>query len=94
MAPTSFESIDSSHEYLRLLVQQVSQVIAGIEDDIATAKIARAQRRVDALRLVDFKLHLLNTHLTASRGVLNDLRMLRRLLVGDRARVDRRPSRG
>ena len=54
----------------------------GIERDIAEAVSTEQPRRVDALRLVDYKLKPLKDHLSASRRLLNDLRMLRRLLIG------------
>ena len=84
MADTPFDSIESAHEYIHLLACQVEDVQRGIEDDLAEAARLQATRRVDALRVVDYKLKQLEHHLGASRRVLNDLRMLRRLLVRDR----------
>jgi hypothetical protein len=43
-----------------------------------------SSRRLDAFRLVDYKLAQLATHMQASRRILNDLRALRRLLLGQR----------
>ena len=44
---------------------------------------AGAERHLDALQLVDFKLGQLAHHLAASSRVLNDLTMLRRVLIRD-----------
>jgi hypothetical protein len=82
MAGTPFDSIEGAHEYVRLLGKQVGEVREGIVSDIARAEDEGATRQVDALRLVDYKLGQLQTHLAASSRVLNDLRALRRLLLG------------
>jgi hypothetical protein len=80
---TPFETIESALEYVTLLARQVEDVGTGIVEDISTAAEMRASRRVDALRLVDYKLRQLTTHLAASRRILNDLRMLRRVVATD-----------
>ena len=49
-----------------------------------TAPHAGLERRVDAFRLVSLKLNQLRQHLLASLVLLNDLRTLRRLLLGER----------
>src|SRR5512139_3735846 len=85
MATTPFDNLDSAHEYLRLLAIQVHEVSEDIQQDIAGAGAATVTREIDALHLVAFKLRQLDVHLRASRGVLNDLRMLRRVLTGERA---------
>jgi hypothetical protein len=43
-----------------------------------------ADRRKEALLLVSYNLAKLNLHITSSRRILNDLRMLRRLLLAER----------
>jgi hypothetical protein len=82
MPQTPFDSIESAHEYVDLLVHEAEEVRTGIQRDIAEAVSTEQTRRVDALRLVDYKLKQLTDHLSASRRLLNDLRMLRRLLIG------------
>ena len=82
MPETPFDSIESAQEYVHLLVREAEDVRPAIERDIAEAVSTGQTRRVDALRLVDYKLKQLTEHLRASRRVLNDLRMLRRLLIG------------
>ncbi len=84
MADTPFDSIESAHEYVSLLVQQVEEVTASLAEDIEGATAQGASRHLDALRLVDYKLHQLEHHLSRSRRILNDLRALRRLLLADR----------
>jgi len=58
-----------------------------IEGDIATQADSKDARRVEALRLVLYKLDKLEQHIKASRRLLNDLRMLRRLLLQERAQT-------
>jgi hypothetical protein len=78
-----FSSLESAHEYVSLLGQQVRDVRASILEDITAAD----GRRLDALRIVDLKLTQLDQHLVASGRALNDLRVLRRLLLGEREEV-------
>ena len=81
MANTPFETIESAQEYLRLLALQLDGVRGDIEEDTQEAIRARAARRVDALRIIDYKLKQLSQHLAVCSRILNDLRMLRRILV-------------
>jgi len=84
VAHTPFDSIESAHEYVSLLVQQVQEVEASLREDIAASMDREPARHVDALRLVHYKLHQLDHHLGRSSRLLNDLRALRRLLLAER----------
>jgi hypothetical protein len=84
VADTPFDSIEGALEYVHLLAREAEDVRTTIQGDIAEAVRSKNQRHLDALRLVDYKLKQLAGHLTASRRILNDLRMLRRLLIGER----------
>jgi hypothetical protein len=85
---TPFDSLESAHEYVSLLREAVDVAYASILDDVAVAEQTKgAQRRVDALRIVDHKLNHLRQNLLASLILLNDLRTLRRLLLGERERA-------
>ena len=89
----SFESLESSHDYVCRLGQAVDDAICQIEADIRHATANGATRRVEALRLAAYKLGLLRGHFVASRRLLNDLRTLRRLLLQERtADQERRAS--
>ena len=81
---TPFDNIESSHEYVSLLAKAVEEALAEINADIAFASEAEAGRRKEALQLVHFHLTKLSGHMTSSRRILNDLRMLRRLLLAER----------
>jgi hypothetical protein len=78
-----FSSLESAYQYVKLLGQQVQEVQASIVEDISEAT-AGGGRRLDALRIVDLKLTQLDQHLVTSGRILNDLKVLRRLLLQER----------
>jgi hypothetical protein len=80
---TPFESIENARDYLRLLQETVAEARIEIASDLA-ASGGQSDRRVEALRLVLYKLEKLEQHLHSSGRVLNDLRSLRRLLFEER----------
>jgi len=79
-----FDTLESAYGFIGLLREAVDEEAAAILDEITLAQTTPgAERRLDALRLVDHKLNGLRKHVLASHVLLNDLRMLKRLLVGD-----------
>jgi len=82
---TPFDSIESSHQYVALLAQAIEEAKLDVQGDVAMAIADRADRRRDALQLVLYNLTKLESHMGASRRILNDLRTLRRLLLDERA---------
>jgi hypothetical protein len=92
-AESPFESIEGAQDYIHLLQAALDEAQRSIELDITTMHdTPAADRRLDALRLVDYKLGQLRQHLTASSRLLNDLRTLRRLLLAEREQAPRDPS--
>lgn len=79
-----FDTVEGAHEYVQLLAEAVAEAEASVADDIAAAREQGAARQLDALQLVALKLHQLQSHVTSSRRLLNDLRTLRRLLLDER----------
>jgi hypothetical protein len=79
-----FDSIENAQEYIRLLIDAVREAKQETESNSADAERLKVNRRVDALRLVQYKLDRLEQHLTVSSRVLNDLRSLQRLLLEER----------
>jgi hypothetical protein len=77
-----FDSIASAHEFVNLLVQVVLETRHDLEADIQREISASFSRRLEALQITAYKLQTLEFHLKKSRCLLNDLRSLRRLLVG------------
>ena len=84
IAETPFDNIEGSHEYVAMLADALHEARRDVEAEIAAAEQDRADRRKEALLLVSFNLAKLNTHITSSRRILNDLRTLRRLLLKER----------
>jgi hypothetical protein len=84
---TPFDNIESSHEYVAMLAEALSEACQEIEEEIrlAAKEGTPAERRKQALLLVAYNLNKLNLHITSSRRILNDLRSLRRLLLSERA---------
>ena len=83
-AETPFDSIEGSHEYVAMLAEALDEARRDVEAEVSAAERDRADRREEALLLVSYNLAKLNLHITASRRILNDLRMLRRLLLAER----------
>jgi hypothetical protein len=83
---TPFDSIEGSLEYLHLLSEVIEKTRKDVEGDVAAAEAEGAARRLEALRLVVYKLDRLAFHMDAGHRTLNDLRTLKRLLLGGRQR--------
>ena len=84
---TPFESIESAHEFLKLLVETVDDVKRDVELDLQSGANDKLSRRLEALRLVAYKLEKLEHHVKASGRLLNDLRMLRRVLLEEKIAI-------
>jgi hypothetical protein len=82
---TPFESIESAHEFLKLLAETVLEAKRDLEADISAETSVTVPRRVEAMRLASYNLEKLEHHLKTSARILNDLRMLRRVLLEERA---------
>jgi len=80
-AAAAFESIESAQEYFELLAEVVLESQQAVQADIQGKANSGSPRHVEALRLIGFKLERLAFHIKTSRRILNDLRMLRRILL-------------
>lgn len=83
MADTPFDNLDAAHEYVGLLLEAVQQARGDVSSDLAEALGDGHLRRRQALQLVAWKLERLEQQLEGSRRLMNDLRRLRRLLLGE-----------
>lgn len=79
-----FDSIENSQQYIRLLAETVAEAKRDIDGEIILSTLRMSERRVQALRVVEYNLEKLQRYLSSSRRILNDLRSLRRLLHGER----------
>jgi hypothetical protein len=81
---TPFDSIEGSLEYMGLLREAIETTKKSVAEESERATEEAARRRLEALQLIAYKLERLACHVDASRRLLNDLRMLKRLLLGER----------
>jgi len=86
-SPTPFDSIEGAQEYFKLLSENLAEARRDIETDIALEADSKFPRRLEALRLVLFKLEKLEQHVHSGGRLLNDLRSLRRLLLQERIEI-------
>lgn len=82
MSASPFDGIESAQAYVRLLGEVVDETRKTVAEDITSIRLD-SDRRLEALRLVEYKLIQLRNHLTATGKLLNDLRRLERLLMND-----------
>jgi hypothetical protein len=79
-----FDTVESAHEYVKLLAEVVSAAKQDLEADINRENGPKFPRRLDAIRLASYNLSKLELHMATSSRILNDLRSLRRLLFEER----------
>ena len=83
-----FATLESAVAFMHLLTGEISETRADVQQDIADAESGPDLRRVQALQLVDYKLHQLALHVNKSERLLRDLGRLRTLIMeGSHVRV-------
>lgn len=85
---TPFDNLDSAHEYVRQLLDATGEAQGDVDSEILRVQEPHLERRKQAMQLVKYKLDQLSSHVAASRRILNDLRMLRRLLLEEKKGPD------
>ena len=83
-----FESIESAHDYMNILATTILDVMGELQRDRDRALRDGEQRRAQAIDLAIFKLKMLSCYVFKSRRALNDLRILRRLILNERLSVE------
>jgi hypothetical protein len=78
-----FDSIESAHQFVDLLAANISDAKRELEADVEREQ-AHPSRRLDVLRVALYNLKKLESDVRRSRRLLNDLRILRRLLFDER----------
>lgn len=81
---TPFDSIESAHQYLSLLLGAAHEGRDAVAIDLDAAGDSRYERRTAVLRLISYNLEKLEKHVKISRRILNDLRALRRIMLEER----------
>ena len=85
-----FDSIENAHRYIKLLGETVTENLNDIDTEIIAATESGLDRRLQALRIVYYKLQKLDQQLHACSRTLNDLRSLRRLLLEEREIIEKK----
>ncbi|MGB6943202.1 MAG: hypothetical protein WBE37_12445 [Bryobacteraceae bacterium] len=80
-AEEPFDSIASAHEFMVVLENVITDAKSELATLLEDANSANDERRMEALRLALFKISQLETHTGKSRRILNDLGLIRSLLV-------------
>ena len=82
-----FDSIESAQEYMNILASTVLEAMGELKRDHDVALCEGEARRAQAIDLAVFKLKMLGCYVHKSRRMLNDLRILRRLILNERETV-------
>ncbi len=84
-----FDSIESAHDFLDILAATILDATKDVNNDYHIAMSGGEERQAKATALALFKLKVLSCHIHKARRTLNDLRMIRRLLLSERTTVER-----
>lgn len=83
-----FDSIESAHDFMNVLADTVLDAMKDVNHQRRVAIESGDQRQAQALELAQFKLKSLLCHVHKGRRDLNDLRMLRRLILNERLTIE------
>ena len=83
-----FGSIESAHAFMDVLAETILDVMKELNFEQQVAVREGAARRAQAIELAQFKLKMLTCYVHKSRRTLNDLRMIRRLILNERLTVE------
>ena len=83
-----FDTIESAQEFMNVLAETILDVMKELSEARRQAVQEGEERRAKAIDLATFKLKTLGCHVHKSRRALNDLRILRRLILNERLSVE------
>ena len=83
-----FDSIESAHDFMNVLAETILDAMEELNREHHLALEDGEERRARAVELAQFKLKMLSCYVHRSRRTLNDLRMLRRLILNERLTVE------
>jgi len=83
-----FGSIESAHAFMDVLAETILEAMKELNHEQKAALREGAARRAQAIELAQFKLKMLTCYVHKSRRTLNDLRMIRRLILNERLTVE------
>jgi hypothetical protein len=83
-----FDSIESAYDFMTVLASTALEVMGELHRERERALREGEHRRAQAIELAIFKLKHLNCYVFKSRRALNDLHILRRLILNERLTVE------
>ena len=83
-----FDSIESAQDFMNVLAATVLDAMKDLNHHHQRALKAGDDRKAQAIELAVFKLKTLSCYTHKCRRTLNDLRMLRRLIMNERLTVE------
>jgi len=92
MAPQTiegpFDSIESAQDFMYVLADTILDAMKDLNHQQQLAVREGQERRARALELALYKAKMLSCYVHKSRRTLNDLRMLKRLILNERLTVE------
>jgi hypothetical protein len=83
-----FSSIESAQAFMDVLAETIVEAMKDLKGHHQSAVKDHQQRRAQAVELALFKLKTMNWYVHKTRRALNDLRILRRLILNERVQVE------
>jgi hypothetical protein len=83
-----FDSIESAQDFMTVLAETILDAMKDLNHQQRLAVREGQERRARALELALYKAKMLSCHVHKSRRTLNDLRMLKRLILNERLTVE------
>jgi hypothetical protein len=84
-----FDTIESAQDFMNVLAETILDAMKDLNVEQRRSLREGEERRSRAVELALFKLKMLSCYVHKSRRCLNDLRMLRRLILNERETAER-----
>lgn len=79
-----FDSIESAQDFMKILAETILDAMMDLNREHQLAVRDGLDRRAQAIELAQYKAKVLGCYVHKSRIALNDLRMLRRVILNER----------
>jgi len=89
-----FDSIESAQDFMNVLADTILDAMKDLSHEHHTAVRDGLERRARAIELAQYKAKMLSCYVHKSRIALNDLRMLRRLILNERLTLEKAMAAG
>ena len=89
-----FDSIESAQDFMKVLADTILDTVKDLNLEHQMAVSDGKDRRAQAIALAQFKVKMLGRYVHKSRIALNDLRMLRRVILNERLPLEKAMAAG